>query len=83
MKTIEILSEMNIHFDEATDSLFDYILGCKKITTLDMFPKVIHNSRKYQSVEVFYQRVLDRKMIFLAYKSITQLRYTKPSCVQI
>ena len=22
MKTIEILSEMNIHFDEATDSLF-------------------------------------------------------------
>lgn len=30
MKTIEILSEMNIHFDEATDSLFDYILGCKK-----------------------------------------------------
>ena len=62
MKTIEILSEMNIHFDEATDSLFDYILGCKKITTLDMFPKVIHNSRKYQSVEVFYQRVLDRNM---------------------
>ena len=62
MKTIEILSEMNIHFDEATDSLFDYILECKKITTLDMFPKVIHNSRKYQSVEVFYQRVLDRNM---------------------
>lgn len=62
MKTIEILSEMNIHFDEATDSLFDYILGCKEITTLDMFPKVIHNSRKYQSVEVFYQRVLDRNM---------------------
>ena len=62
MKTIEILSEMNIHFDEATDSLFDYILGCKKITTLDMFPKVIHNSTKYQSVEVFYQRVLDRNM---------------------
>ena len=62
MKTIEILSEMNIHFDETTDSLFDYILGCKKITTLDMFPKVIHNSRKYQSVEVFYQRVLDRNM---------------------
>ena len=62
MKTIEILSEMNIHFDEATDSLFDYILGCKKITTLDMFPKVIHNSRKYQSAEVFYQRVLDRNM---------------------
>ena len=29
MKTIEILSEMNIHFDEATDSLFDYILECK------------------------------------------------------
>lgn len=40
MKTIEILSEMNIHFDEATDSLFDYILECKKITTLDMFPKL-------------------------------------------
>lgn len=39
MKTIEILSEMNIHFDEATDSLFDYILECKKITTLDMFPQ--------------------------------------------
>lgn len=53
---------MNIHFDETTDNLFDYILGCKKITTLDMFPKVIHNSRKYQSVEVFYQRVLDRNM---------------------
>lgn len=62
MNTIEILSEMNIHINEATANWFDFFSENKRITTVDIFPKIIHDKRKYQSVEIFYQKVLDRNI---------------------
>lgn len=62
MKLSEILSEMNITFDKTRDNLFDYILHSKDTITLDIFPNIIDDNKKYQSVEVFYQRVLDNSM---------------------
>ena len=62
MKTVDLLSEMNIHLNDVSNNLFDYIQKYENITALDIFPKTISNNKKYQSVEVFYQRLLNRSM---------------------
>ena len=62
MNTSEILKEMNITFDDEKDNLFDFFLKHKKTKVLDIFPEIINDNEKYQSVEVFYQKVLDHCM---------------------
>lgn len=62
MNTSEILKEMNITFDDEKDSLFDFFLKHKGTKVLDIFPKTINDNEKYRTVEVFYQKVLDRCM---------------------
>ena len=62
MKTKELLTEMNICFNESTDNIFEYIIENNDSIVLDLFPRNIKDSKKYQSVEVFYQKVLDHNM---------------------
>ena len=75
MKTVDLLSEMNIHLNDVSNNLFDYIQKYENITALDIFPKTISNNKKYQSVEVFYQRLLNRSMKKQEFETIEKQTY--------
>ena len=56
-----------------------FFLKHKKTKVLDIFPEIINDNEKYQSVEVFYQKVLDHCMKKQEFENIENrfLRFVK------